>query len=112
MTMTIEILYFHGCPNYLPAVERVQKALEVERVSAEVKHVEVPDAETAAARGFLGSPTIRVNGLDVEPQARSGGAVGLCCRTYADAAVRDGAPSTELIREAIRQVGAGGGCCV
>ena len=110
--MTIEILYFRDCPNYLPAVERVRQALQVERVSAEVKHVEVTDAETAAARGFLGSPTIRVNDLDVEPEARSSVAVGLCCRTYSGATIRDGAPSIELIREAIRQVGGGEGCCV
>ena len=110
--MTVEILFFRECPNYLPAVERVQEALLVERISAEVKHVEVPDAATAAAQGFLGSPTVRVNGIDVDPSARSGGAIGFCCRTYTGASGREGAPSTELIRRAIRQTGdeSRGGC--
>ena len=111
--MTIEILYFGGCPNYLPAVERVREALQVECASAEIKHVEVSDTADAATRGFLGSPTIRINGVDVEPSARFGSVVGMCCRTYTVGGARDGAPSTELICQAIRQLGSGrqGNCC-
>src|SRR5437899_2675458 len=112
--MTIEILYFPDCPNYLPAVERVRDALRHERMTAEIKHVEVQDSATAAATQFLGSPTIRINGVDVEPSARSGGAVGLCCRTYTSGSARDGVPSTELICQAIKQLGSSqrGDCCV
>jgi hypothetical protein len=109
--MTIEILYFPDCPNYLPAVERVQKALQEEAVSAEVKHVEVPDAAMATSIRFLGSPTVRINGIDVEPAARSGGAPGMCCRTYRAGNVPEGAPSVALIREAIRELSPGKNYC-
>jgi hypothetical protein len=100
----IEILYFPDCPNYLPAVEHVQKALQEEHVSAEINQVAVLDAATATATRFLGSPTVRINGVDVEPSARSGGALGMCCRTYREANGPKGAPSIELIRAAIREL--------
>ncbi len=112
--MKIRILYFAGCPNYLPAIEHVQHALQEEGVSAEIKHVQVLDGATAAANHFLGSPTVRINGVDVEPSARSGGASGLCCRTYRGGSSSEGAPSVALIRGAIRELTKPGknDCCV
>jgi hypothetical protein len=110
--MTIEIFYFPACPNYLPAVEHVQEALQEEHASAEIKHVQVLNAATATATGFLGSPTIRINGIDIEPSARSGGNVGMCCRTYAGGSSRAGAPSVGLVRDAIRELTSSGkDCC-
>jgi hypothetical protein len=110
--MNIEILYFPDCPNYLPAVEHVQEALRQERASAAIKHVQVLDAATAAATGFLGSPTVRINGIDVEPSARSAGNPGMCCRTYCGGKGHEGAPSVALIREAIRELtNPGRNCC-
>jgi hypothetical protein len=102
--MTIEILYFPDCPNYLPTVQHVQKALQEEHVSAEIKHVAVLDAATVAATRFLGSPSVRIDGIDVEPSARSGGDPGMCCRTYRAGSDHEGAPSIELIRSAIREL--------
>lgn len=81
--MIIEILYFPDCPNYLPAVAQVRKALQEEHVSAEVRHVAVLDGNQAAAMGFVGSPSVRINGVDVEPTISSANTLGLCCRTYA-----------------------------
>src|SRR5262249_57230993 len=51
-TMRIEILYFPDCPNYLPAVEHLQKALQKEHMYADVKRVQVLDAATATAIRF------------------------------------------------------------
>jgi hypothetical protein len=87
----------------MPAVAHVQQALEEEGVSADVRHMQVLDAATAAAMNFLGSPSIRVNGVDIESAPRSGGALGLCCRTYTGQNGLSGAPSVQLIREAIRR---------
>jgi hypothetical protein len=111
--MTIEILYFPDCPNYLSAVEHVHDALHEEGVSAEIKHVQVLESADAAAIHFPGSPTVRINGVDVEPSARSGGASGLCCRAYRGGEIPEGAPSVSLIRRAIRDLTPGEhGCCV
>jgi copper chaperone CopZ len=101
--MKIEVLYFSGCPNHAPAVERVREALRDEGLRAEIVETEVADPETAQRMKFLGSPSIRVNGLDIEPEARSRTAFGIMCRTYADGCCQNGLPSPELIRAALRE---------
>ncbi len=101
--MKVEMLYFQGCPNHRPTFERVKEILREEGVSADVEEVEVPDATAAQAVGFLGSPTIRINGLDIDPAARSASEFGLMCRTYTESGVRTGLPSRELIRRAVRE---------
>jgi hypothetical protein len=101
--MKIEVLYFDGCPNHKPAVERVQQLLREEGVSAEVVEVNVSDESIARKVGFLGSPSIRVNGLDVEPEARAAHECGMMCRTYVVNGRREGRPSREMLRQAIRE---------
>jgi hypothetical protein len=101
--MKVEILYFAGCPNHPPAVGRVQEALQQEGVAAEMVEVEVKDAATARLVQFLGSPSIRIDGQDVEPSARSALAFGVMCRTYADEGRRAGVPPLEWIRAAVRE---------
>jgi hypothetical protein len=60
--------------------------------------IEVRDAATAQALKFIGSPTIRVDGLDIEPACRTATAIGLACRRYVG-----GLPSAEMIRAALRE---------
>lgn len=102
--MNIEILYIEGCPHYEPAVERVKQVLIQEGLpDATVIEVEVPDIDTARRVHFLGSPSIRVNSLDIEPEARSSQQFGFTCRTYGDGCCLSGLPSPELIRSSLRQ---------
>ena len=54
--MRVEILYLLGCPNHVPAVDRVREVLRQEGTPAEMVEVEVKDAATAQQVGFLGSP--------------------------------------------------------
>jgi len=93
----IDVLYFEDCPNHLPTVERIHAVLHQEGCGAKVREVLVSDVETARYVGFLGSPTVRVNGIDIEPAAIDRRDFGLMCRTYTG-----GVPSHELIRSAIR----------
>ncbi len=101
--MKIEVLYFDGCPNHTPALDRVREVLGEEGVSAEVSARNVPDDTAARAAGFLGSPSIRIDGVDVEPAARSVKEFGMMCRTYVEEGRRVGLPPRELIRTAIRE---------
>jgi copper chaperone CopZ len=105
--MRIEVLYFDGCPHHEPAVERVQEVLREEGIPAEISVVNVQDAPTAERVGFLGSPSIRMNGLDVEREARSAREYGMMCRTYVVNGRREGLPSRETIRQAIREAQSG-----
>jgi len=95
--LQIEVLYFDDCPNHLPTVERINTVLHEEGCSAEVREVLVPDVQTAQRVNFLGSPTVRVNGIDIEPAAADRKDFGLMCRRYTG-----GVPSHELIRSAVR----------
>ena len=81
-TMKIEVLYFDGCPNHAAAVTLVRKVLREEGVAAQVVEVNMRDEANTRDIGFLGSPTVRVNGLDVEPSARSSRDYGMMCHTY------------------------------
>lgn len=96
--MKIEVLYFKGCPNHLAAVERLRFVLGQEGAPGEVTEVEVKDASAAQALGFPGSPTIRVNGVDIEPALRGTSQAGLACRCYPG-----GLPSEKMIRAAVRE---------
>ena len=60
----------------------------------------------ASVRGFLGTPTVNVNGIDIEPSARTSRWTGVLCRTYREGEQIDGAPSRQLIRQAILDAGA------
>ena len=102
--MQIEILYFEDCPNHLPTVERINAVLREEGCRADVREVLVPDVSTAQRVNFLGSPTVRVNGIDIEPAAKDRKDFGLMCRRYAG-----GVPSHELIRAAVRSASNDGG---
>jgi hypothetical protein len=95
--MQIEVLYFEDCPNHLPTVLQINRVLREERCSAEVREILVPDVETAQRVKFLGSPTVRVNGIDIETAAQGRMEFGLMCRRYTG-----GVPSDELIRAAVR----------
>jgi hypothetical protein len=52
-----------------PAVEQVRKALRSEGLPILVNEVKITDPAMAQRFGFLGSPSIRIDGIDVEPGA-------------------------------------------
>ncbi|MGH9508863.1 MAG: DF family (seleno)protein, partial [Terriglobales bacterium] len=71
-----------------------------EGVRAEVQQVLVADEATAATLRFAGSPTVLVNGRDVEPAVAEQG--GLSCRLYANHGA-PGIPSRDALLRAIRE---------
>lgn len=99
--MTIQILYFPGCPNHEPARQRLLDALQTEGIDVHLEEIEVTDAATAQRLRFLGSPTIRLNDRDIEPDAHTLQNFGLGCRTYLDQGRRSGLPSDHVIRQAL-----------
>ena len=96
--MRIEILYLDGCPNHSPAVDRLRGVLTGEGLHAEVIEIEVRDESSAKELKFFGSPTIRVNGLDIEAGSREVTETGFACRCYPG-----GLPSEDMIRAAVRE---------
>ena len=100
--MKIDFLYFEDCPSHEQALERLRKVLGEEAVETEVAVTEVTTEEQALDLEFVGSPTIRIEGQDIDPPLQQPG-YALSCRTYH---LEDGRisplPSEEMIRRGIK----------
>lgn len=99
----VDVLFFDGCPNVDDAVERVRSAAAAANLpDVDVRLVRVETEEEAARTGFLGSPSVRVDGVDVELAARARADFALQCRVYPkEGGGLDGAPPVEWIRAAL-----------
>ena len=97
----VEVLTFEGCPHAGPALELVARVLDEIGIVANVRRVDVPDAESAQEQRFLGSPTIRVNGRDIEPGADDRDQFVLSCRVYRTARGLHGEPDERWLRDAL-----------
>ena len=98
--MTIEILYFDGCPNSGVVEQRLRAALdELGRKGATVNRIEVADPEDTERLEFTGSPTVRINGRD--PFATGDEKVGFACRVYPGPDGLSGSPTIEQFIEVL-----------
>ena len=97
--MTIEILYFAGCPNHTPALQLVGDVLRDLGLNATVRAVEVKGTEDSSRLRFFGSPTIQVEGVDIDPTVHGRTDYSFSCRTYGGT----GTPSRDLVERAIRE---------
>ena len=102
-TREVEMLWWEGCPSTERALATLRDVLAQEGLDPDaVAMREVRTDEDAERERFVGSPTIRIGGVEVAPAARE--PAGLTCRVYR---LRDGrispTPDPEDIREAIRR---------
>jgi hypothetical protein len=79
--MLVEVLTFEGCPHAGPAIDLAQRIVDESAVPAHVRVVDVRAADAERLR-FVGSPSVRVDGRDVEPGADTRRAYGHSCRRY------------------------------
>ena len=100
--MNIQFLYFDGCPSHESALARLRQVMAEEGVRVEIEIIEMETDEQAAEWHFTGSPTILIDGIDIDPppfDAQS----ALTCRVYV---WEDGRysplPSPEMIRKALQ----------
>ncbi|HEX6652777.1 MAG TPA: hypothetical protein VF072_08540 [Thermoleophilaceae bacterium] len=101
--MTVELLWWEGCPSHPEALAELERILREEGVPADVTRVEIEDDEQARRERFPGSPTIRIDGRDIVPPGE-GEPYSLTCRVYRR---RDGrispVPDPEDVRDAVRR---------
>lgn len=102
----VTVLYFDGCPNVELTLERLRAAGEAAGVPLEVEMLKVADPETATRERFLGSPSVRIDGRDLEEPAGEG-TYDLRCRVYTHAGRIEGAPSVDLIANTLLGAAAG-----
>lgn len=102
--MHIRFLYYEDCPSHDDAMQRLQQIMAEEGVSAEIEVIKVETDAQAEALRFVGSPTIRIDGTDIDPPPEAA-PYALTCRVYR---LNDGRfsplPDPERIRAALRSV--------
>ena len=99
--MKIELFYFDNCPSYQKALENTREALRLEGLPENVELIAVEHDADAQAKRFIGSPTIRIDGVDVEGPEAEGQGYGVGCRIYVNNGSSVGWPSVEQIRRAL-----------
>jgi hypothetical protein len=106
--MLVELLFWEGCPSHPKALADLREAItELGLDPAEIVVREVRTEADAERECFIGSPAIRIDGLDIQPTADE--PPGLNCRVYQR---RDGrispTPDPADLREALRAARATG----
>jgi hypothetical protein len=98
----VEIMFTERCPHVREAIDHVRKAAEgrAREAEIEVRLVLVETMGEACALEFLGSPTVRVDGRDVEPEVRST-MFGLHGRGYFVDGRVERAPPSDWIAQAL-----------
>ncbi len=80
--MRIELLYFDGCPSHAQLLPRLRDLLASEGIDEEIELRRVETPQQAERERFLGSPTVRIDGEDVDRTAKERDDFGLECRLY------------------------------
>ena len=103
--MRVQLLTFHGCPNGAAAREVLRRVLKSYGIRAPIEEVNTTAPETPEHLKVWGSPTILINGADIEGQGAPSSA---SCRLYRDEAGRlRGVPPEATILGAITRNGTG-----
>jgi hypothetical protein len=100
--VNIEFLYDEDCPSHEDALARLRDVLSAENVVTPITVIEVASVEQAEQLRFVGSPTIRIDGRDIDPPPAST-PYRLACRAYCQPDGRiSPLPPVELIRQSVR----------
>lgn len=99
--MRVEVLGFSECPNVEPTIAKIRETAAALGIRADIVVRFLREAEDAESLRFFGSPTVRVNGVDIEPSARTRSDFAFGCRVYDGS----GTPSPAMIRAALIEAG-------
>jgi hypothetical protein len=104
--MRVELLYSDADPNYMTARQRLVEVLTEDAFETTIQMVAVNSEADAELLAFPGSPTIRIDGVDIDPGRAA--TVTLELRRYPSDSDPDGpavepVPAKGLIRRAVEQ---------
>ncbi len=98
--MVIRVLSFEGCPNREATRELVERTVSEMHLQAEIEATTVQSLDEAVRYRFLGSPTIQVDGQDIEPGRRAD-EVSFACRVYRTPNGFSGVPPKQMLVDAL-----------
>jgi hypothetical protein len=99
--MKVELLFFDGCPSHERLLPSLRELAAEHGAELEQRHIRTLD-EAEEAR-FLGSPSVRINGVDVESGVGERTDFGLKCRLYRSLDGQSGLPPREWTEHALRE---------
>ena len=102
-TKIVELLYFDGCPSYEALLPRLRGLLEEAGCGDALTLKRVESESEAMEERFLGSPTLRVGGEDIDPGAADRTDFGLKCRLYRTEAGLEHLPPDDWITTALER---------
>jgi hypothetical protein len=98
----IEFLFWEDCPSHPGAYRLLQEVMGELGLETPIERIEVLTDDDARRLSFPGSPTIRVDGEDIDPSGAAQMGTALTCRVYV---LEDGrfspVPSKDMIRRAL-----------
>jgi len=100
--MKICFLYFKGCPNARPALKLLKEVLKEKGIKEKIETIEIKLEKDAKKYKFLGSPSIQINGRDIEKEKRNNPPV-FGCRIYKTDDGYSGVPPKEMIIKALEE---------
>ena len=99
--MRVEFLWFDGCPNHETARRVLNETMQELGLGEVVEVIQVESIEAAEVYRFQGSPSIRIDGVDVDPVPVTEMPYGMACRVYLTPDGPQGWPMKETIRAAL-----------
>lgn len=100
--LSISFQYCEQCPSYEQALERLRKVLVEENVQATLEIIKVQSDEQARQLQFIGSPTIQINGKDIDTPSSSIYRADACRIYTLDDGRVSPLPSENMIRKTVR----------
>jgi len=100
--MTIQLLYFDGCPSWKAALENLHKALAAMDWTPEIELIEIQDDAQATLYAFQGSPSLKYNGWDLWEQKHDEYHIG--CRVYQTPLGLRGVPTVEMLQKRLQEI--------
>lgn len=97
--MRVELLFWEGCPSHPEAKALLEQVLDERGITAPIEMREVFTYADAVELAFPGSPTIRVDGFDIDPVGAQS-PPALTCRVYV---LPDGRPSPVPSRQQLEE---------
>jgi hypothetical protein len=99
----VEILYTDACPFWKTTLQTINEVLKELNIAVPVKETRIATLEEAKRYRFPGSPTVRINGVDIDPAAKQTvGFIG--CRIYTHNGRIYEYPTKQMIKTALKQL--------
>ncbi len=102
MTREVELIWFSGCTNHPAARAMLEQVIADVAPGTPIRDIDATENSVAQRLHFPGSPTIRVDGRDIDPSYVDPGDYTPRCRLYRTTEGLRGLPERTWIEHALR----------